>query len=545
MDSEQNDTSEERAAESPVDTPGASGKLDSARTILDQKLYMNYVTSADAPTYQAIMNVIYKENERFRIDLKADDIITLLKTSNYYYELGDVGQLEARLEQLVGWEILSVSHDMAAVRSLKDFYRRRNLYNLTKLGEAVHRHIIAIGEELVRSGSLQIGFLKRVNDSLAKLHRAFEEDNLDADGLYSTFYEMFSAFTNLTEEARVFMEEIEKHSRLNPLDKEVFLKRKSVVIHYIRRFMEELRPLQDPITELVGDLDGHKFHRLIEAANKAGDVPVTFIEDDSPGGSWKAKQQKLWEGMLSWFVSAGGMNPLVENFAAKTRLAVQDLLFTLRRLHEKRGQPVDRTADFLALAEMFEQCETEADAHKLWRSAFGMGPARHFITTETDPEMVDPECSYWDTEPSRVPPLLRSKRRIPKGGFSSVPDYSENKKWIRLSKKQEWKKRSAILQTFISFGPFKVSELPEMDSESFKVFLGFLAESYNCPANDKGARNVRSLDGKLNIRLTQPADGRRACLETEEGVLNCPDFYLEITEVTVTAEKDEFEEQAT
>src|SRR5260221_9234903 len=87
------------------------------------------------------------------------------------------------------------------------------------------------------------------------------------------------------------------------------------------------------------------------------------------------------------------------------------MLGLLERLAEMRSGRVSRRTDLVQLARQFMAGESEQDAHRLFRDAFGLFRPRHLAVTDevqTDPSYTDlPGDSWWIAPPASVGLRLR------------------------------------------------------------------------------------------------------------------------------------------
>ena len=76
--------------------------------------------------------------------------------------------------------------------------------------------------------------------------------------------------------------------------------------------------------------------------------------------------------------------------------AIKQLIDAVGLLNERRSGRSDRSADFRALARWFAEAPDDAAAHRLWRAAFGLCPARHLsVTGDT--------ADAWENVPAGTP----------------------------------------------------------------------------------------------------------------------------------------------
>jgi len=219
--------------------------------LLDQVSAFRYVTAENAHSYRAIMQVFFEARERYEIELRPADVRDALARSGLHHdlELTDEAELDRHLDQLDAWGNLQRSHDTAAVARVEDFYRRRFLYRLTPVGEAAHKAVCEVEATVGRSGALQTSMLVEIRDALSELAAAARAG--DAAGLARALHRLRAAFDSLTEEANLFLSELDRHASgpgagpgaAERVDEERFLAHKQALLAYLGRFVADLKRL--------------------------------------------------------------------------------------------------------------------------------------------------------------------------------------------------------------------------------------------------------------------------------------------------------------
>lgn len=205
-------------------------------------------------------------------------------------------------------------------------------------------------------------------------------------------------------------------------DEDAFLAYKDRLIEYIDKFIADLANRGAQIAGLIERIETAGIQRILEATarREAVDaVPDRRMDADSINVNNVAVQSAVrdwenrWRGLREWFVSAGTRRPsqarLLRNAAVS---GITNLVNTVAALNERRGGRSDRSADFRALARFFAQAPDDAAAHRLWRAAFALAPARHLTVdakTEDTWEAAEypPGTPWTDAEPVLISPRLR------------------------------------------------------------------------------------------------------------------------------------------
>ncbi len=506
----------------------------SGRRMLGQVAAFEYVTAPNAPTYRAIVQVCYEALQRYVIELRPHEILTALRESGLAVEVDDVASLETGyLKQLASWGNLASTADPAGVERLEDFYRRRLVYHLTEVGEAAHRAVVEVEATVGRSGSLQTNMLVKIRDGLAALADAATVD--DADELLRLLHDVNTAFDTLTHEANRFMTDLGAllaGERTDEDDDERFVAFKQAVLAYISRFVEQLRQLADDIRAHLDAVEAADAGALIERAATSADLP-DFTGDGAAPARWVADQRQRWTGVVAWFRGRDADDEAtVERLASFAVGAVLTLTRTLARLNDRRGRPVDRTTDFLTLARWFAECEADADAHRLWRQAFALHPARHVHLAEADPELTSPRASWWNADPVEVPTRLRTHGSTPRQGrHPRASDFSDQRRWLAARARRE-REQVEVALARLANRPLRLSDIAELDHGEFDLLLALLDAALSTPRNADGIRATRTTDGRVHVALHPASGPGMATLATPAGWLHAPDYIIEVTDLT-------------
>lgn len=314
---------------------------------LDQVDAFRYVTVDNAPNYRAVLEVFVEAKEHYVIELRPPEVRERLARSGLRFELPDADDLDRHLDQLAGWGHLQRAHDTGAVSRVEDFYRRRYLYRLTAIGEAAHRAVREVEATVGRSGSLQVSMLLEVRDALAALARSARGG--DAPGLVRALHRLRGAFESLTQEANLFLGELDRYTAVERIEEARFLAHKQALLAYLGRFLEDLRRLRSEIAERVAEVDELAPARFLALAATAAELPPSADGAD-PAARWREDERDRWAGVHAWFAGDAAGPPRVERLHSVAVEAVVRLTRALARLNERRSRAVDRTADFRTLA---------------------------------------------------------------------------------------------------------------------------------------------------------------------------------------------------
>jgi uncharacterized protein (TIGR02677 family) len=337
------------------------------------------------------------------------------------------------------------------------------------------------------------------------------------------------------------MSSLQRTVDLHEAEVEVFLAYKQRLIDYLERFIEDLVTRGAEIAAL-----------LTELGTPSGGGPVGVLlrlaaerdaSDAAPDAAARAlaaaeeRWEGRWEGLRAWFLSVPGRGSQAKSLRAAARQAVPQLLSVVRALNDRRSGRSDRSADFRELARWFAEAPDDDARHRLWRSAFGLHPARHLtIDRESadgrDEEPVPPSTSWYDAPGVRISPQLRRTGSYERRGRArAVQDRTEAKSYLAELARKQAEQTAAARARLATRGEVRLSDLDELDRDSFRLFLRLLGDALS--AWHPGSRTVTATtsDGTMEITLTRSPGGGTAEIHTLDGVFRGPEHLVEITDL--------------
>jgi Protein of unknown function (DUF2397) len=251
-------------------------------------------------------------------------------------------------------------------------------------------------------------------------------------------------------------------------------------------------------------------------------------------GAWRNR----WRGLRDWFLSADARHPSQARLLRGAALAaITQLIDTVAALNERRSGRSDRSADFRALARWFAEAPDDAAAHRLWRAAFGLTPARHLtVSQETIAAWREHEpasSTPWrQAPPVRISPQLRRTGSYERRGQPKrVADRGEQRRFLAELAAREAEQVAAARERLATERPVLLSELGVLDRHAFRLFLGVLGDALAARLPTDTEVKTTTSDGTLEIRLTAVPGGGTVRIETEDGVLRGPEHVVEITDL--------------
>jgi uncharacterized protein (TIGR02677 family) len=510
-----------------------------------------HLSAPNASLYRDVLATFARARDRFIVHMRPEDVSADLGRP------GDTEPVVAALQQLVEWGNLRADPDTSRVTTVEDFHRARYLYQLTAAGQAAEEAIAVYEEALGRRGALQSVALEDIAAQLRALAEMVAADaaHLDPAKVHLLLLGLAERFTGLADNAQAFMASLRRVIDFSDGDVDAFVAYKQRLIDYINRFIADLANRGAEIAALLGRVEADGVDRLlvVAARREAADaVPDDGTDTTGAGAGASAAYdaavaasldawRNRWRGLRDWFLSADARHPSQARLlrgAAVT--AITQLIDTVAALNERRSGRSDRSADFRTLARWFAETPDDASAHRLWRAAFGLTPARHLtVTSETvaawEEQEPSPNTPWRQAPPVRISPQLRKTGAYERRGQPNrVADRTEQRRLLAEQATLEAEQVEAARQRLATAGPTLLSELGELDRHAFRLFLGVLGDALAARLPGEDEVKTTTSDGTMEIRLSLVPGGGQVEIETEDGVLRGPEHIVEITDLTAT-----------
>ncbi|WP_299166905.1 TIGR02677 family protein [uncultured Arthrobacter sp.] len=497
-----------------------------------------YLSAPNAQLYRRVMRVLMSEKERFTVHVRPEQIWKALgNDGGEPVEESAVTEALERLSQST-WANVLAFPDSTRVTALEDFYRRRMLYQLSRQGEAAERALAQYDAALGTRGALQSVALEDIAVLLTNLRDVVAnqraDEAVDAALTHQTLRSLRERFVELAENAVAFMGSMQRTIDLHDADVEAFLAYKEELIAYLERFIHDLLTRGALIVELLGSIPEEGVRFLADTAAEREAIDAAPAEVDTARAAARETWLRQWSGLSDWFIGTPMRESEAKLLRARARASIPALLAVVRALHEKSGGRTDRTQDFLTLARWFATLPTDADRHRLWRSAFALTPVRHLsVTAATEDAWAAAELGSttpWADAPALEisPQLRRSGSYERRGKAVRVTDRTEAKRMLVENARHEAEQTAAARRRILTDGPRPLSAFGELDPDAFRLFLGLLGDALAAMGPETSTAQVHTSDGELTVTLTRIAGAGSMVINTPDGELSGPDYLVDI-----------------
>jgi uncharacterized protein (TIGR02677 family) len=470
--------------------------------------------------------------------LNLDQVRTALVTTGWDEPTTDEA-LQNALGSLTGWQLLEATQDHSARYSTPEEFERKNLqWSLTARGEAAVAGLLRALDALRHTVGLQTAVLDAIGDGLAeiKVLQAQPRSREADDRIHIQLIQVEQHLTALVGSVRQFNGHLQRLLRDNGSDDDVFDDVKHRTVSYLEEYVENVeRPHRRLATALRDVDDGGRATLFDRALTGAHLAPVA---DGDPAPAWLAERERRWQALRAWFAPYDGARPMLDGLLDVARTAIIELLRVLERRWESRRRSASMAHDFRALAGLFARAPGDAEAHALFAAAFGLWPARHAHLRSVDGTDRLPSSSWLATEPVEVAPALRTTGTLTTRGRSRPIN---DPRQIRAARQREQAEHlahdEALRDALATDGEVRLSEFGRLGAEEFGELLALLAAGLDAACDSDGVRRALSADGRVEVVLRDPRDGRTAVLVTDSGELRGPDLLVSIEVIGKRAEQ--------
>ncbi|HZD73253.1 MAG TPA: TIGR02677 family protein [Actinomycetota bacterium] len=516
-----------------------------------------HLDAPNAELYRRVLGVFVAAKRRFLVHLRPEDLASSLDEGDG--APADLAAVEAALKQLEQWRNLRADPDTSRVTTVDDFYRPRYLYQLTPEGEAAELALAAYDEALGNRGELQSVALEDIRVRLRSLRRHTEAPDPDPAVVHSLLRELSTLLDGLAANASAFMNSLQRTIDLQDVDEDAFIAYKDRLIGYLERFIGDLVVKSAEISATLRALEWTQVDGLLAlvAAREATDAAPDGQGQEEAARAKLAAWRARWSGLRSWFVGDRAHPSQAALLRQRARAAIPALLGAVTALQERRTGRSDRSADFRTLARWFAEAPSDAEAHRLWRAAFGISSARHLTidpeTLQAREEQPVPAATSWaEAPPVVISPRLRATgRHQRRGGPARIVDRSQARRRLEALLAAERSQTDAARRRLATGRPIRLSDLGMLDRDEFALFLGLLGDALAAgppglggaqgstePPDDAlvGRVQTTTADGTMAITLEPTRDGASAEIATPDGVLRGPDHVITIVDLTSPGE---------
>ena len=237
--------------------------------------------------YRTVLNVFVQAKARFVIHLRPTDVERQLADDGVTYADGTA--VEIMLQQLMAWGNLEAHADTSEVLTVDDFWRVRNLYQMSPAGEAAEAALAVFEQSLRQPGELQAAALDDIRKQLDQVIFLLQQAKVDDADAFNAFSPLRQRFDELTAQAQRFIGGLQRRIELQGLNVESFLTYKQRLIDYLERFLSQLVLAGHEIAMTIRSIEPERIAPLLHRVAERELVDRLTVTDED-----RAVARRAW-----------------------------------------------------------------------------------------------------------------------------------------------------------------------------------------------------------------------------------------------------------
>jgi len=481
-----------------------------------------YVTGDEWRDYRAIMAVFAGT---FFSEFTPDAVTARLADTGY---LLDPTTVANRLEQLKTWGNLTVSSAVGNPASLKDYYRRRNRYLVTRAGQEVHDVVEGVLGRADEVRDVSTGRLRSLLAALRALDAA-DPDREDPVHLADLVRAVFDPHEAFTSEITQFFAAINQWQSRYDLTPDEFRFFAEVLVGYVAERLDEIERTSLPVGRLLADL----WPKVPTIAARAGQGLAARVDEAGLGPAVQVSRVlgstvDDWDHLAGWFVRAAGPSR-IERLTTDAVSAIRTLTQNLTRLSRVGVGASSRRADFLRLARMFDEAEpgtpgAPGPAARIASAALGLHPTNHWGRLSDDAGDPVATSTPWATAPrADVPISLRERGDTTnRGRATPLRDRSREQALLRQRRDQE---QAAARRVEVELLAVDDVDGRDLSAAALVRLQELVSRTLNAMSIQAGAHT--RVDGPIACTI-QRAPGTKTAVTSPAGMLTFLDLRISL-----------------
>lgn len=482
----------------------------------------SYLTAENAWRYRAIMRTFYLESQKANIRLNKTQLLTLLRSDPHFADYS-ADQLEQDLHALCAWRNLVPIQDPHRPTSIAEYKNKQFSYSMSQTATEIERMTISLENLDLRTAVLSSQLFERILDTIDRLSLLTSQQNAQVNQYWDLLQQDFRQLTNRYQD---YLRDFYSSHAEHILQTTEFLPYKDKVVRYLQEFVLELQRHAEKIRRILISLPEEQIssmlHQVYESQLKEGEGRLIQRADNYPE-QLQDQIYGFWNSFYLWFVPGENGQSDSQHVLELANEIIQRILMNAELILQAHSGGANRKSEYKKFLELFSDCPTLADAHRLSGMVFGAQRALHL--TGIHPEELYETDSCYDGQPNLY--TLRNRRRP--GRPPREKSFFQDKSLQKAAQRQAYlQKQEALriqLQRLIQQGRLDVASLDEVVTPEIRQSI----LSWVVKANANSSKRARTEYGQ-SYRLTC-LPGKTCVLHCTDGDLTMPAYCLIFEEV--------------
>lgn len=475
----------------------------------------SYLNAENVKRYRVILRFFFIQYERIKYWLDQAEVYEELK-SHKEFEDYTWEQCRQDLDSLVNWKNLMAIQDTKKVTSVEAFKNRQYRYQLTEYGVEIERMTVRLEHLYVEGASLEPTLLERMEMEIKKISAVSEEIPLK---VYTWWNDLNNDFKRLNQNYQDYMRDLNSARAEELMKSSEFLVYKDKLIEYLRSFIKGLQLHAGVIENEVKNTDKDVLQKVFQ---KVVEYEMTIPRIDAEVNERQIYENIIgrWKSIVEWFAGENGKESEAGRLFDMTNESIRKITRYATQISEQFTMGANRKEEYRKLAEMFMQCETVSEAHKLSAVVFGVEKPLH-IKGELIRGTDSVNSGVYEETPLEIVVKPRIRAYGEKARRSSIRDYSAEKEQAKRDAMEKLVRERKMVESYIVDGKITFEELPVIEVEARNILLRWLSKALENKDN-KG----KTEDGQV-FCITNRNEKKQCTVRCTDGDFEMPSFILE------------------
>ena len=506
------------AGSTTVSEPSTGKRVDpgvDAAARAERAALFRYVVADNASEYWAIMTLFASG---FMLDLSAEDVAARLSEGGMRLSIDEAGD---RCRQLRDWGNLDQSVRDARVKTVSDYLRSRDRYQVSQLGMEAHSAVAEIMALQTGASEVARELLEAMIDEVRHLSDELARPTPAPEVLARHTSALFSTHGTFDGSVRAFYSFLPQVLSRFDLAGEDYVKFKELLTSYVLLVNEDVSRHAPRLATLLSELGPH-VPSIVDALT--AEVEMINI-DGTAARRLPGRTSADWAALGAYYADAGDSSS-PQMLRDATSRALSQLLSNAKRMLAAASTNLSRHADLLRLAQMFDVA-TSPDAHRIFDAAFGLYPSRHLADgPEEPPAGVGATTSWWQDPGVDVAVSLRlNGDRAARGRTSAIPDPGLEVDALLAEAAVRANARAAAAHELAAAGAINATRISPAARD---LLLEMLGAALAAQATDEVRLRRSFPDLGLHLSIEHTPGQHTVCTSTDGG-LSVHDLRVEVT----------------
>lgn len=435
---------------------------------------VNYLRAENVDRYRLIIRYFYEEYEKIHYWIFKEEIYQMMIETALYPEY-TLEQCQNDLTSLVNWGNLTAMQDTSKALTLEEFHNRKFRYQLSEYTIEIERMTIKLEHLEVEGASLEPTLLERIHQRILELPEMAKKE---AEEVSFWWNDLNNDFIRLNRNYQDYIRTLNSAKAEEMMKTEQFLVFKEKIIQYLRSFVKGLQEqalvLEEYMKEIEEDLIASIIQKVVEY-----EVSIPRIDRVIDAVDLSENCQGRWKSIYNWFVGEQGVSE-VSRMSDITLELLRKITRYAQQIGEMQHHGANRKEEYRHLANVFGQCSTLQEAHKMSAMVFGAETSLHFrnlsdrVSDSIDGGVYEEASTFYELE-------SRSRKMKAKTKRKPAEDYALEREIQRQEILAKQEKEKKLLQSYIQQQRIDFAKLTQLDAYSRKMLLGWLSRAMSSP----------------------------------------------------------------